>query len=1724
MNNIVFVDSEINSKKQISDLGAITGSGAEFHHHNTYAFKEFIKNSDFVVGHNIVHHDLLYIDKLLPNKCEIVDTLYLSPLLFPNRPYHKLLKDDKINSEDVNNPLSDSIKCRDLYYDEVSKFNTLPEKLKDIYGELLYRSEEFTGFFKSVSWKPKIFANVKAMIKDYFKGQICSHANLDKIIKNTPIELAHALALITAEDKKSITPAWILHTFPQIQNVINELRYTNCHDIECPYCSIVFNAKNKLREFFGYSDFRKFEGENLQEKAVQLALERKSLLAIFPTGGGKSLTFQLPALIEGEAVRGLTIVISPLQSLMKDQVDNLEKKNIVGAVTLNGLLSPIERAENIEQVRNGNASILYIAPESLRSKTIEKLLLSREVSRIVIDEAHCFSSWGQDFRVDYLFIADFIKNLQEKKGLEGNIPISCFTATAKPKVISDICSYFRDNLGIELTVLASSATRTNLQYKVLYQEDENEKYVTLRELLIAKKCPTIIYVARTRETTSLANRLSKDGIPAVAFNGQMERGEKIKNQDLFMNNETQVIVATSAFGMGVNKEDVKLVIHYDISDSLENYVQEAGRAGRDQSIQAECYILYNENDLDKHFSLLNETKITINEIQQVWRAIKSMTTKNRKTVSASGLEIARHAGWDENKKDIETRVRSAISALEQAGYLKRKYNSPRVFATGVLVKSYVEASKKIDDSTLFSSEDSKTQAKRIIKSIISARATSKVDGDAESRVDYISDNLGIPRLDVEEAINKMRQEKILADSMDLNAYIKRNEESKTINVISRFSKLERYMSDHIFNYNGCFDLKEFNDKAIKDGIKDATIKNVRTILYYWSLREFVKCKRDGNIYSIEPLISKATIKNKVEKKLNLSERIGDYLYKQAYKSSADEELVQFSLLSLTSFLKEEVSLFESDNDFNQKDVEDALLYLSKIDAIKLEGGFIVLYNSLNIERIILDNHTQYKQDDYKDLFNYYKMKTQQIHIVGEFANMMLESYEDALTYIKDYFNLDYDVFLRKYFKGRQRTGEILRNITPEKYNKLFGDLSEIQRQIIDDDQSQYISVIAGPGSGKTRVLVHKLASLLLLEDIKAEQLLMLTFSRLAAREFKTRLEQLVNSVANYVDIKTFHSYCFDLLGKIGNEEEFDNVVKTATQMITSGEVEEDKITKSVLVIDEAQDIDEDEYNLVKALIEKNPEIKIIAVGDDDQNIFEFRGSNSKYLQSIITDYDATKYEMVENYRSKRTLVALSNQFARIIKERIKTQDIISMSNEYGNVSITEYNCQDLEIPLCNDFFSKKLSGTTAILTISNESALKIVGILVKHGIDAKLIQSDDNLDLYNLVEFRYFIKKISKSESPVVDDDTWEKSKECLKEQYSNSSILEKVIKVIEVFENEYPHKYKNDFITYIKESSFSDYESFVGNQIIVSTIHKSKGREFDNVFMLLDSRYHTSDEKKRSVYVGMTRAKSNLFIHVYKNRFEKIANKLHIPYKIDNNNYLEPINMEIQLGYHDIFLGFFKNLKQEVLSMRCGDSLDTWNDGLSYNDKKILKYSTSFAINTLKPILEKGYSIIKSEVRYIVAWKDKDHPESEEIALILPNIYLRRESGDGSHDDSQLIIPHNKLIVEEPEKEIKPVKKRKEDLIFDSRIDKDLLDLENEEIEVIKKTELFKELRAYRLKMAQEQKVSPFIVLYDKTLIDIVLKKPTSKEELVRCHAMGEKKFIKYGEDILKIVKKYID
>jgi len=843
--NYAIVDVEVGLKDhKIHDIGALKHDNTAFHKTSKEELFVFLNDVDYICGHNIIHHDAKYL--FADNTCSriLVDTLYVSPLLFPERPYHRLVKDDKLMSEQMNNPVNDCRKAKDLLLDEIACWKSLPKEKRMLFASLLKGKKEFEGFLCMVGAE-YIHQGVPELIKELYAGKICQHADLDMLIERYPCGLAYALALIDTTDYRSVTPGWVLHNYPEVEFIVKLLRHTNCHE-GCEYCRKQLDVRHNLKTFFGYERFRTYEGEPLQELAARAAVEDQSLLAIFPTGGGKSLTFQLPALMAGHSVHGLTVVISPLQSLMKDQVDNLADRGITDAVTINGMLDPITRSLSIQRVQDGDASLLYISPEMLRSKTIEKILMARHVVRFVIDEAHCFSSWGQDFRVDYLYIGKFIQEYQQKKKCKSPIPVSCFTATAKQKVIQDICDYFKQTLNLNLELFASTASRTNLHYSVIHAESDNDKYLKLRELVAESDCPTIVYVSRTKRTEELAGKLTRDGYKALPFNGKMEADEKIANQDAFMNDKVHIIVATSAFGMGVDKKDVGLVVHYDISDSLENYVQEAGRAGRDPSLNARCYVLYGDNDLDKHFILLNQTKLSINEIQQVWKSVKALT-RQRMTVNCSALEIARQAGWDDSVSDIETRVRTALAALEQSGYLTRGNNVPHVYATGITVKNMDEARKRISASMLFGSDEIEKSV-RIIKSLISRKNIAKAqDAEAESRIDYLADTLGLSKREVISVVERMRQEGILADSKDISAYLRDagDSERKSQTLLERFARLEQYILNHIPDGSLRISCKQLNENAVNDGINTSKEKDIRTLLYFLTVKGYTRKKEDA---------------------------------------------------------------------------------------------------------------------------------------------------------------------------------------------------------------------------------------------------------------------------------------------------------------------------------------------------------------------------------------------------------------------------------------------------------------------------------------------------------------------------------------------------------------------------------------------------------------------------------------------------------------------------------------------------------------------------------------------------------------------------------------------------------------------------------------------------------------------------------------------------------------
>ncbi len=293
---IIFIDTEVNPQtKRVADYGAVREDGAVLHSHSKADFDAFVSKCDAVCGHNIINHDLKY--TALRGNPIIIDTLFLSPLLFPKRPYHHLVKDDKLQVDELNNPVNDSMKARDLLHDEVAAWHDLSSKRKEIFFQLLHGTQEFAGFFDYVKYdssnQQSLFSRILRRQPDWgqliieeFEGKICSRADFDMLARQYPIELAYCLAVIGADDVFSITPAWVIHNYPQVVNVMNLLCNTSCG--ECAYCRQRLNAHTGLKEFFGYDEFRTFDGVPMQQQAVESAIRGESLLTIFPTGGGKS--------------------------------------------------------------------------------------------------------------------------------------------------------------------------------------------------------------------------------------------------------------------------------------------------------------------------------------------------------------------------------------------------------------------------------------------------------------------------------------------------------------------------------------------------------------------------------------------------------------------------------------------------------------------------------------------------------------------------------------------------------------------------------------------------------------------------------------------------------------------------------------------------------------------------------------------------------------------------------------------------------------------------------------------------------------------------------------------------------------------------------------------------------------------------------------------------------------------------------------------------------------------------------------------------------------------------------------------------------------------------------------------------------------------------------------------------------------------------------------------
>jgi ATP-dependent DNA helicase RecQ len=405
------------------------------------------------------------------------------------------------------------------------------------------------------------------------------------------------------------------------------------------------DARGTLRQRFGYDAFRPG-----QERAVESVLERRDTLVVLPTGGGKSLCYQVPALL----LPGLTVVLSPLISLMKDQVDALAARGLP-ATFLNSTLSGSEISARMRRVQRGEIKLLYVAPERIDVGGLADRLREVGVSLLAVDEAHCISEWGHDFRPSYLRIA----KVRERLGWP---PVVALTATATPHVRSDISRQLR--LENQRTVI-TGFDRRNLRYHVVPTRTDTDKDEALIEILKSRDGLAVAYASTRRAVERIAATLNRARIRAVGYHAGLDDAHRHEVQDRFMREDVRVIVATSAFGMGIDKPNVRLVVHYTMPGSLEAYYQEAGRAGRD-GLEGDCFLLHAFQDRFTHEFFVKGANPERALIEQVYSVLRDEANDSG-VVDLSSNDIALRVAGKVAGRDVD----GALRVLVQAGALRQ---------------------------------------------------------------------------------------------------------------------------------------------------------------------------------------------------------------------------------------------------------------------------------------------------------------------------------------------------------------------------------------------------------------------------------------------------------------------------------------------------------------------------------------------------------------------------------------------------------------------------------------------------------------------------------------------------------------------------------------------------------------------------------------------------------------------------------------------------------------------------------------------------------------------------------------------------------------------------------------------------------------------------------------------------------------------------------------------
>jgi ATP-dependent DNA helicase RecQ len=1536
--------------------------------------EKLIGQDAVLIGHNLRRHDLPWLiknDPDLPAPKFCIDTLELFPIVYPSVRSFALDKkykenvwqdpqtDPLIGQKRINHPALDCRGTMMLLESIVKKFEEIADPvLLDGYRILL----GFGGCFGAGN-RRLLGSGTKENPYDVFHTALGGHLCATQFakLKERPLNegkarcLAYLLSLIPSDPDKSPRPPrpWVRYNHPEVTELIRNLRGTNCGG--CDYCLERFDLLKQMNKLFHFPGEATWRNEG-QQVITEKIMSGKSVLGVLPTSGGKSLTFQLPALINANNTGALTVVISPLRSLMDDQVNQLQDTHGRDDVCqISGKLNSIERQKNLRAVRAEKsdseksvaAHIVYMAPEQLRSPSVLRALGARGIGLLVIDEAHCMAKWGKDFRVEYRFIPELIARLCADYKLHIP-PILCLTATARTDVLKEIQERFLVGLGVELVIRDLGHSRSNLEYSCLTfpEGSDSEKVAKLIELvtpIYGQDLATLIFCSTRSQTENLATKLMEAGFSEVAFyHGGCSNEHRKAVQDGFIQGESRLIIATNAFGMGVDKKDVRLVVHYDVPGSLENYVQEAGRAGRDGE-PSQCVLFYDPGDLDIQLDLRRRNQLTLNELKRVILTIRHRFKQAEKNgeefpeILISALDLmtskidmlglvgegedeqdGRSIHVDEDDNSLSMKVATALGILEESHHLERRENIFQSLSVPFRITVWNQIEEIIGKSNF------SDRIKGVINSLAEYLFEKSASGSSSGAVDLetLADQFGIERHEVKDRIENLRAIgicnqgneysinwdrqtvddsslrlshhltllKFLLDNIEANPEITYSAESEEINVDNIRTKSDR---------NGKSGYRN-NRQVIQDLAK----------LAEWNLFNIDHRQRGKLWVSWTGELARA--KERFKNLSNVTHTVLQFL--ESNQDRKGNVTSKFNHEKFGKWFSSQSDLFGGESP-EETACEEALLYMHSRDVVTVVDGFGILRARMKLvpqrERLF-SNY----QPAYTEYQTYAKSTVAQVKAMGRYADYLAKDPKRASGFLLDYFGLDWDTFTARHFSENERKNLVI-PIRTEQYERIFGTLTPEQLKAVKAKTRQNHLILAGPGSGKTHVLVSRVFFLIKVRNVPAGSIAVLAYNRHADIELRRRLKLLLPKDWRDIGVHTFHGLALRLVGRdrlhelqtdakeINDKKDiFKMILEELSEALSlnSGEDEREQLRWldklngiEYLLVDEFQDISEDEYRIVKLLSRlesgnRANAVSVMAVGDDDQNLYAFRGSSVEWIRQFEEDFKVDdRITLLDNFRSVQPVIEVASRFICRNKNRLKPDSWIQKIPEKQIESKSLLSRQDpdggrvvrlkvngpaearyaigSEVSKMRGAFPDLKLGEICIAHHTNTGAHLTKKFLEKLGIPSQVLGEHQFATRYQMgvIEVILELERLDQDKSNY----SYARLQALISSKFTELSIDQSWMQSWGSFFDEDLIDVAPDYEMPVEKMLWRIDEHLIGrtgnaipqDKVASLTLHGTKGLEFHTVFLFPYQFGNDTEELRRLYFVGLSRAKVKAYI-----------------------------------------------------------------------------------------------------------------------------------------------------------------------------------------------------------------------------------------------------------------------